>query len=195
MHCMDFRLPMYGSILPKTGRYTMQKSVITHRSAGVWQRICPYLLVSFWVAGMALGCLFGHWEQEPLCRLIRQTVLIKPSLIGSCCAAILPVMLSCFVVSIGEPWLLLFISAFKAFSFSLCAWGVCLAFGQSSWLVLFLFLFSDICIIPVLYFFWLTALRNQDNSHLLDALFVFFALIVGLLDYLFVGPFLASILK
>ena len=161
----------------------------------LWHRISPLLLSLSWLFGMTLGCISCQKCQEQSVAMIHQNVSAIPSMVGAGSVVFLPVLLSAFAVSICEPCLLLVISTFKAFSFSFCAWGVCLAFGQSSWLVLFLFLFSDICLIPALYFYWLRHIRQGSSSGWSNGLLLVYALLIFIADYWVVGPFLRIILE
>ncbi len=161
-----------------------------------WQRISPWILAICWIFGMIHGAFFAHGAEEALVPLIRQSVSYRSSLLGALCAALLPFLLSALAVSFSEPWLLLVISAFKAFSFTFCASGVTLAFGQSSWLVRIFFLFSDLCLIPVLYIYWLRHLKRGKNSSLweLPCCLGWAALVCGI-DFWFIAPFLSSIIE
>lgn len=161
-----------------------------------WPRICPWLLGICWVLGMLLGVFSAHGAEGTLIPLIRQSVSSRSSALGALCAALLPFLLSALAVSFSEPWLLLLISSFKAFSFTFCACGVSLAFGQSSWLVRFLFLFSDLCLIPILYLYWLRHLRKDRITRYweLPCCLGWATLICGI-DYWFISPFLASIME
>lgn len=161
----------------------------------LWQRFSPLLLALSWIFGMILGCISCEQCQEQTVALIRHCVAAVPSLVSAGSVVLLPFLLSTFAVSICEPWLLLIISMFKAFSFSFCAWGVCLAFGQSSWLVLFLFLFSDICLIPALYFYWLRHIREGSSDRWSKSLLLIYAVMVFIADYWVVGPFFRVILE
>lgn len=127
---------------------------------------------------------------------MRESVKCSVSIPGLLTAAVLPFLLSAFAVRLSEPWLLLIISAFKAFSFSFCACGVSLAFGQSSWLVRFLFLFSDLCVIPLLYFYWVRHIRGGRSTVRWELpVFIGAAAAIGWVDYCFIAPFLVSIIE
>ena len=161
----------------------------------LWHRASPFLLAFSWLFGMVLGCVTCIHCREQAEELILQSVAAVPSFVGAVSVVFLPFLLSAFAVSICEPWLLLIISTFKAFSFTFCAWGVCLAFGQSSWLVLFLFLFSDIFLIPALYFYWVRHIHLDRISIWGNGLYILYALAIFALDYWVIGPFLRVILK
>lgn len=161
----------------------------------LWQRISPWLLGFSWLLGMTWGCISCESSREISAVLIHHSVDAVPSFVGALSVVILPFLLSAFAVSICEPWLLLIISTFKAFSFSFCAWGVCLAFGQSSWLVLFLFLFSDFCLVPALYFYWLRSIRNGRIDRWERRICILYLSIVFAMDYWVIGPFLRKIIE
>ena len=161
-----------------------------------WKRLCPWLLCFCWILGMILGVFSAHGAEASLVPLIRQSTRSPGSALGLLSAALLPFLLSGLAVSFSETWLLLLISAFKAFSFTFCAAGVSLAFGQSSWLVRFLFLFSDLSLIPVLYIYWLRHLRKDSKTRRweLPCCLIWATIVCGI-DYLYIAPFLASIME
>ena len=173
----------------------MDKTVITTMHCNRNQRFRRVLLSISWVFGMLSGCIYGQSLRDLSIQAVNMSVFGLPTMIGSISAALLPFLLSALVVSIGEPWLLLFISAFKAFSFSFCAWGVYLTFGQSSWLVLFLFLFSDLCLIPVLYLYWLRHIRGEAAYIWEHLLMLVYVLMIAVLDQRITAPFLVSVLR
>ena len=168
---------------------------LTTTYSKLWFRISPLFLGLSWMLGMILGYVCSDAAQDQTVLLVRQSISAVPSMVGAVSVVLLPYLLSALAVSICEPWLILVISTFKAFSFTFCAWGVCLAFGQSSWLALFLFLFSDLCLIPALYLFWLRSIRGERISGWGKWLFLAYALFVFVLDYWLIGPFLRVVLE
>lgn len=172
----------------------MQKRLTIADLSAWWRRVGPWLLALSWFAGVAFGTAAGCSSTEFSVPLIRESVQCDMSISGMLSTTLLPFLLSALAVSFSEPWLLLVISTFKAFSFSFCAWGVCLAFGQSSWLVLFLFLFSDFCLIPLLYLYWLRHIKGLNRIRRWElAAFLTAAITVGCIDYLYIAPFLVSL--
>lgn len=161
-----------------------------------WRKSSPWLLALCWATGMLTGMTTAASAGEFLAPLMRQSVCCSASIPGLLAAVLLPFLLSAFAVYLHEPWLLLIISAFKAFSFGFCAFGVSLAFGQSSWLVRFLFLFSDLCLVPVLYVYWLRHIHTDAVSHRWELPGCLgMALLIGWIDYSFIAPFLVSIIE
>lgn len=174
----------------------MQNTVCTSKLTLWWQRTAPGLLTASWVLGMLIGYFAALSAGPMLSELITQSAGQRASWTGVMSVTILPFLLSAFAVSFSEPWLLLFISTFKAFSFSFCAWGVCLAFGQSGWLVLFLFLFSDFLLIPLQYFYWLRHIRGDIKPTFSELpLFLAAAAGVGCIDFWYIAPFLSSLMQ
>ena len=174
----------------------MQNTTSASRVAIWWRRNATRFLAFCWFLGIALGCMAAAASGPVLADLVRRSTGATLSITGAMTAAVLPLLLSAFAVSFSEPWLLLFISTFKAFSFSFCAWGVCLAFGQSGWLVLFLFLFSDFLLIPLQYFYWLRHIRGDIKPTFSELpLFLAAAAGVGCIDFWYIAPFLASLMQ
>lgn len=161
-----------------------------------WKKHSPRLLAMSWVSGMLLGGIAAASAGDYLVSLMRQGAVCSASISGLLAAVLLPFLLSAFAVYLHEPWLLLIISAFKAFGFGFCAFAVGLAFGQSSWLVRFLFLFSDVSLMPVLYLYWLRHIQ-PDVSHRPWEIpgCVCIALLLGWIDYCYIAPFLVSVLE
>ena len=161
-----------------------------------WYTFRKYLLFAFWCAGLLLGIFAACCMRFDLVPLIRNAVGCPASAIGLLTSAVLPFILSAYAVSFPEPWLLLPISALKAFSFGFCAFGVHFAFGSASWLVRLLFLFSDVCVIPLLFFYWLRHI--QDTPAKPDREFwccVLTAVAIGMIDYCLISPFLVRLIE
>lgn len=159
-----------------------------------WRKFSPWLLALSWFLGMLLGVPAAVAASSFLVPMMHQSIQCAVSIPGLLAATVVPFLLSAFAVSLSEPWLLLIISTFKAFSFSFCSCGVSLAFGQSSWLVRFLFLFSDHLLIPLLYLYWMRHIRGQAINRSWELYgCIGAALLVGGIDRFLVAPFLASL--
>lgn len=158
-----------------------------------WQRYSGIILASCWCAGLLLGILAAASAGDSLASKMRgavsQTVSIVPFL------AYIPFLLSAIAVHLRQPWLILPCSIVKAFIFGFCAFAITLAFGQSSWLVHFLFLFSDVVSIPILYLYWLRCIKgDQMQKYWFSGLCCALLLAVGLIDYCWISPFLANLI-
>ena len=174
----------------------MQTTASVSKTTILWRRTASRFLAISWFLGIALGCLAAETARSVLVDLIRRCVGAEQSIIGVLTVTALPFLLSAFAVSFSKPWLLLFISTCKAFSFSFCAWGICLAFGQSGWLVLFLLLFSDVLLVPLLYFYWLRHIRGDQGPDVWELpVLLAAAITVAFIDHQFVAPFLVALMK
>lgn len=162
----------------------------------LWNTISPYLLCGFWLTGLLAGAISARMCAESLASLIRSAASASVSITGILMVGILPILLSAYAVYFSEPWLLLIISMGKSFSFAFCGCGVSLAFGQSSWLVRFLFLFSDLLLMPLLLSFWLHHIKGNNPVKRKGLLpYLFTAGIVCWVDYRFIAPFLVTVMN
>lgn len=173
----------------------MIKNLFHWQTPSWWCKVSTRLLAFSWCLGMLLGMLAATAASDTLIPMMRRAVYCPVSIPGLLAATVLPFLFSAYAVSLSEPWLLLIISALKAFSFAFCACGVSLAFGQSGWLVRFLFLFSDCCLIPVLFLYWIRHISGKGNGKRWELpVCIGAALLIGCIDYCFVAPFLVSLL-
>ena len=173
----------------------MRNEVCILNTTRLWRRLASGLLSASWVLGMICGFFAASSAGKALTDLVVVSTAQQMSLIGCLSVSVLPILFAAFAVSFSEPWLLLFLSTFKAFSFSFCAWGVCLAFGQCGWLVLFLFLFSDFLLIPLQFFYWLRHIRGDRIPPICELpIFLGISILVSCFDYCVIAPFLASLM-
>lgn len=161
----------------------------------LWCKVCVPLLAFSWCAGLLLGTRTAVWCGDVLSGLVRNAARSVPSFLGSATTALLSFFISALAVSYHRP-MLLSIAFVKAFCFGFCGYGVGLSFGQGSWLVLPLFLFSDCCITPVLYLYWVRNISPDPKWSWRDLwICVIYASCVGCIDHWFVSPFLASVIR
>lgn len=159
-------------------------------------KVRKYLLFLSWCIGLLLGVSAAANAGSNLPTMIRSATLCPVSIPGLLASTVFPFLCSAYAVSFSEPWLLLPISTLKAFSFSFCAFGVNLAFGSAGWLVRLLFLFSDACVIPLLFFYWLRHFDNtpaHPDKELLGCIIA--AIAIGAADYCLVSPFLVELIN
>lgn len=170
-----------------------------HRSRydihALWCKGCVPLLAFSWCTGLLLGSYFAACLGQTLAGLVQNAAKSVPSIIASMITGVLPFFISALAVAYHRPMLLL-ISLTKGFSFGFCGYGIGLAFGQTSWLVRPLFLFSDHCIVPVLYLYWLRNISPDVKQSWREFwICVIYALCVGCIDHWFISPFLATLIR
>ena len=148
------------------------------------------------VAGFLLGTLYGastlHWY--PM--WIRTAAESGVSFWGFWIPSLLPLLIAGYALYIEKPQFLYLICFIKTFAFAHCAFSAVAAFGQAGWLVRFLFQFSDIFSIPVL--FWLSLRHITGNAHDFKRDLVISASISAVfcgIDYCIVSPFLAMLIE
>ena len=159
----------------------------------IWRKAALPLLAFVWCLCLFLG-IRTALQSEGLAALLRHSVRTAPSLMGLLSAAICPFLLSGLAVYLSETWLLMMIAGVKAFCFGFCACGTILAFGDGGWLVRFLFLFSDYCLIPLLLFYWVRHIQDQAALPEL-CVYLITAVLICFVDYWVISPFLVSILR
>ena len=144
-----------------------------------------------------LGLFTGGWiflQTDPsytslMCLAMRSRV----SIVGLAGVLLLPFLFSTFAVSLGWPRLLFLIAYGKACTFSCVALCVLTAYGTGGWLAFPLLLFSDVCILPCLWLFWVCHLGGQRCSWQSLASYMIAAAAVGSVDYYIISPFLACL--
>ena len=147
-------------------------------------------LVYIWLAGMMFGILLCFLFRAYLLSLF---TLIYPIFFAVHCKilfVLLPFLLSAFAVSFSRPAWLLVICGIKATVFSSCCVILCGGYGQAGWLACWIFLFFDVCSLPLLFFYWLHNLSFHSSRRWFEHIVFFFALMVLILiDYRIVTPY------
>ncbi|MBQ9762411.1 MAG: hypothetical protein IJV82_04965 [Oscillospiraceae bacterium] len=168
------------------------KKSLRHRIWYIWPKVALPLLAMVWCFGLLFGIL-AALRCQGIGANFYGAARMAPSLWEMLSACVGPFLFSGLAVYLRETWLLLFVCGAKAFSFGFCSFGVILAFGQGSWLVRFLFLFSDCLLIPVLFLYWVRHLYERRSDWELF-LCLIAALMVFSFDFWVISPFLVSIL-
>ena len=157
-------------------------------------KVSRFLLAFFWVSGLVLGCVYFRINQAVFLPLMRTVRLDCVSIVGIAVAVFLPFLFSAFAVYIQKPILLFGICFVKAFVFAFSAYGLTVSFAELGWFVRSVLLASDLCMIPVLFWFWL---RNTDGPSSLfkqNCVFVgFCGVLVCLAERLFISGLLSGV--
>ena len=170
-------------------RFTLFRRKLSSR----WEKHSGIILASFWCAGLLLGILAAASAGQDFATKMRsaasQPVSTVPFLVYA------PFLLSAIAIHLRQPWFILPCCFIKAFIFGFCAFAVTLAFGQSGWLVRFLFMFSDSMSVPVMYFYWLRCINgNLAKGFWFSGCCTVMLVAIGLLDYCWIAPFLADLI-
>lgn len=106
----------------------------------------------------------------------------------------LPFLFSAAAVYLCIPGLILPVSFLKSAIYGFLSCGISYSFGSSGWLVLLLFLFSDICFLPLLYLYWIRHISAQRLFSLIETgLFFAGAILISGIDYYVIFPFLQGL--
>ena len=192
----SFVLPYFSGSIDFSvtlGGQKMLFNLFRHELPNRWVRHSGMILASCWCAGMMLGILAAASAGEYLTAKMRSAASQPVSIIPFLAYA--PFLLSAVATHLRHPWLILPCCITKAFLFGYCAFAVTLAFGQSSWLVRYLFLFSDVVSIPIVYVYWLRCIKgNCAKGFWLSGICLVALLLVSLIDYFWIAPFLADLI-
>lgn len=161
-----------------------------------WRRASRWLLALFWCTGLSLGVYTASSADSASISLMRLAVCSPVSIVGLLSVYLLPFLLTALAVFLFKSWFFLPISFLKAFAFGWCARAVTLSFGDSSWLIQLLFLFSDSSLLTVMCWFWIRHISGSGATVIRDAAICIVVFIVfGMLDYCCVSPFLAMLIN
>jgi hypothetical protein len=152
------------------------------------------IFLTVWIAGLILGTITAAAASNSYFLLMRMAPKSSVSIIGLAVTVLLPFLLTAFAVLADRSLWLYPICFLKVFAFAFCGYGISVAYGSAGWLVRFLFQFSDILSIPILFWFAFRYLRGRGLMWKRD-LAIGCALDVWIccLDLWFVSPFLMAI--
>ena len=151
-------------------------------------------LAIFWIFGLLAGSLTSRNADTMLAPTMLSAVSGSLSIFGLLTVILLPLLLTATAVFISRPGFLYPVVFLKAFLMAFTGVGLLLTLGSSGWLLRFLLMFSDMLILPPLWFLWLQIVSGRDRLALYCLLIVIFLVILaGFLDYSLVAPFLADL--
>ena len=149
------------------------------------------LLVFSWTAGFLSGLLFSFQLYDLSLFTSSQEIIVFNSL--HIVVLLFPLVFSYLAMS--WPVVFLLFSFVKAFSLAYSSGYLLISFGFAGWLLRLLFLFSDILFQPFLFWFWLKHINgNKDGIKKHVAICAVAAILIFLLDLLFVSPLLNALI-
>ena len=148
-----------------------------------------------WICGLILGSLLSVSADTLLAPVMHAVVYDGMSISGLLTVILLPLFLSAYAVYFSQSVVLILLAFLKAFLFSYTAAAILITYSVSGWLLLFLLLFSDLLMLPILWSLWLCA-ASVPNDRVLRriGICVIFALLISFVDYTVIVPFLASLI-
>lgn len=151
-------------------------------------------LAIFALISSGFGVIFSATADQSYLHLMRMAAGRPVSIVGSFLAVIVPYVVSVLVVTNSKPWLVYLTIAVRIFLFASACWAIASSFGTAGALVSFLFLFSDIFLIPVLLWFAISSLSG-NSSRILVLLSLVYISLIGIINYCAVSPFLVKIIN
>ena len=154
------------------------------------------LLASFFLFGLSGGAALAGNTGSSFLLWMRTVSFDRVSIVSLCFSLLLPFLFSAFAVFFFHPRVLFFACFFKGFSFGFCCAGLLHLFSPAGWLVCWLILFSDLAVLPILWWFWIRLTRNQLRKCLADAsICAALVFLIASIDRCFISLFAAFLLE
>lgn len=160
------------------------------------RKIDLFFLAFFSCSGAVLGVTVAYTSESSFCSLMRTAASSPVSIVGLMLVTLFPFLITAIAFYLSKPYLLLVISFFESFTYALSMCSVYIAFLQAGWLVCMLLLFSDTMVIAVLHWYWIRNIHGFRDSTIRDLVScIAVTLTVGLIDYIWVSPFLITLMN
>lgn len=157
-------------------------------------RKLPYVLL-VWIAGLIIGCCIFYACNQDFLSLMGSAVYQPVSIVGILASMFFPFFFVYLSIIANNSVYALIVVFLKAVAFAFTGAMIADRYLSAGWLLRFLFLFSDYCFLPVLIWFWL---RQPDAKGILRIrirllVIVLLAIVVALINFLFISPLLHSL--
>lgn len=168
----------------------LQKSLLCF-----WRKEHQTFLALFWFSGWAFGIWTASEAEGVFYSLMHGALVSSVSILSVFCLTFLPFLISICVVMQNVPFLLLLIAFGQSFLLAIVSFYVLMAVGSSGWLISSLFLFSELCVIPVLFIFWRRYIFEKQGPSNWEILgYCVWTLLVSCIDVRIISPFLAFLI-
>jgi hypothetical protein len=158
----------------------------------------PYIrllsLSALWVLGLLIGFGFVHFGVTPSYSWMLSAVTQPMSIVGLFITAFLPFLITYFSCVSNKYSSILLICFFKAIAFSYTWTIVAKCFGSATWVITFLYMFSDLFSLVLLFYIWV----NHFVGTFLFKKHTYFMCIsilsaLSFTDYFVIAPLLQSL--
>lgn len=158
-------------------------------------RLRLFFLAFIWCLSFSIGIVFAYFNQNITVSLMCTAPLCRVSIFGLVITLLFPLLITAVAVHFSIPHLIFPIVIFKGISFGYCLFGSFLTFGSASWLVYSLLTFSETVMVVPLLWLWVVYLCGSTISLKRKfTLCVLAALMLGIVDYFMVSPYLATLM-
>ena len=142
-----------------------------------------------------LGYLIGYSFADSSFLSLMHSALLQPvSIVGLFVCIFLPLLLTWVSVSLNKPVIILTVCLTKAIAFGFSCKLLLLTAGSAAWLYRVLFLFSDSCILIVLFMTWFRFFSFKAHLKPNNGIVLFCATAIAIVDYSAISPYLLGLL-
>ena len=170
-------------------------NVSTYDLPAVTRGNAKWFLASSFLLGHLLGVWCSGSASDFYLSQMRAAVSGRVSIVGLLSCSLLTFLVSALAVYLGRRILLIPIAFTKAFLFSYTGYRLYLAWGQAGWLVTGLTMFSSLCSLPVLYWYWQRCLTVHSFEWPVFRLVLALLTAIGFVDFYWIVPFLIDIIS
>ena len=156
--------------------------------------ILPAFALAFiWALCLTIGVCLGVNCPQPYLRVLYYAAGSPLTVSGLLISVLLPYGLCMYGTYWKRRWLVYISCSIKILTFAFCSAALSVAFGSSGWLIRFLFQFSDFMTLGVFCWFCMRSVMNIARKQDFIISFIVY-LMVGVLDYCIVSPFLVMLI-
>ena len=152
------------------------------------------MLIFCWVVGISIGLYISLDNSKLFVDLIEQAATGRALFIGCTMKMLMPLFISVVSILFFIPAFIYAVCFTKAIGFACCFYAALVAFNSASWLVTPLLLFSDLFTTVVLLTVWFRFLLCRGTRGKNLAVFIAISILICLIDYFIISPFLASLM-
>ena len=148
-------------------------------------------LTCIWLIGLLIGAFAAYIDSTFSSSLMLSTVLQSMSIVGLFTCVFLPFLISSYVCFLGKYSILLGICFVKAIAFSYSGVSISKIFRSASWVIIALYMFSELSSLILLFYTWIThyVFSLEFKKHFF-VLYLFLLLLISVADYCLVAPLL-----
>lgn len=138
----------------------------------------------------AVGLIVGYCYCKPcFLPLMHSAVLQQVSIVGLFVCIFLPLICSYFSFLTDKPVIIMIVCFLKAAAFGFCGALVSQSFYTASWMIRLLFMFSDCCVMILLFVLWF---RRFSGAHIRGMMDIAVCTVIGagiaVVDYFLISP-------
>ncbi len=152
------------------------------------------ILVFFWISGTCIGLYFGFRHDQLLADLMLQAVSSHALWTGCFLKVLFPLLLCIGAAIFSFPAAIYASCLVKGICFSCCTYAVYITFNCAAWIVYLLLLFSDLCVIVMLFLLLFKILLQQRLTQKIIPAYIAVALLCCAVDYFVLSPFLTRLM-